>query len=86
MIDHLEHEVVQFYGALAEFTERDHPDILKLPRDHPERIRRNTAFEGFLLHARLLDDFLGTEPREGSDDFWAGHIIANWVAPIPSPR
>ncbi|KKC05022.1 hypothetical protein [Mycobacterium nebraskense] len=83
MLDHLEHEVAQFYGALAEFTERDRPDILNLPRDHPERIRRNTAFEAFLLHARLLDDFLGSKPAEGSDDFWAGHLIETWTAARP---
>lgn len=81
MLDHLEHEVVQFYGALAEFTERDRPDILELPRDHPERIRRNMAFEGFLLHARLLDDFLGPKP-DMDDDFWAGNII-DWTGASP---
>src|ERR1700678_1342599 len=82
MLDHLEHEVVQFYGALAEFTERDRRDILELPRDHPERIRRNMAFEGFLLHARLLDDFLGRKPDKGSDVFWAGNII-DWAGASP---
>ena len=72
------------HGALAEFTELDQPDVDNLPRDDPARIRRNTAFEAFLLHARLLDEFLGMKPPSDSDDFWAGDIIGeDWKAASP---
>jgi hypothetical protein len=77
MIEHLEHEVAMFCGALAEFTERDVPDVRKLKRDDPVRIRRTAFLEVVLLHARLLDEFLGTRPKPTHpDDFWAGNFIS----------
>jgi hypothetical protein len=91
MIEHLEHEVAQFLGALAEFTALDEPGVLELDRADPVRIRRTAFFEIVLLHARLLDDFLGTKPTK-PDDFWAKHFIDDWEAtsplnglPLPSP-
>lgn len=70
MIEHLEHELVQFCGALAEFSALDRVGVLDRNRDDPERIRRTAFFECFLLHARILDEFLGMKPRR--DDFAAG--------------
>jgi hypothetical protein len=82
MIAHLEHEVAQFLGALAEFTALDEPGVLDLDRADPVRIRRTAFFEIVLLHARLLDDFLGMEPK-CADDFWAGHFIDDWEVTSP---
>ena len=82
MIEHLEHEVAQFRSALVEFTELDQPDVLQLDRDDPVRIRRTAFFEVVLLHARLLDEFLGTEPTH-PDDFWAGSFTTNWTKASP---
>lgn len=82
MIEHLEHEVAQFLGALAEFTALDEPGVLDLDRADPVRIRRTAFFETVLLHVRLLDDFLGTEPQR-RDDFWAGHFIDDWETSSP---
>ena len=82
MITHLEHEVAQFLGALAEFTAVDGRGVLDLDRADTVRIRRTAFFEIVLLHARLLDDFLGTEPTK-PDDFWARHFIDDWEATSP---
>jgi hypothetical protein len=82
MIAHLEHEVAQFLGALAEFTAVDGRGVLDLDPADPVRIRRTAFFEIVLLHARLLDDFLGTEPTK-RDDFWARHFIDDWEATSP---
>lgn len=76
MIEHLEHEVAMFCGALAEFTELDVPDVLKLKRDDPVRIRRTAFFEVALLHARVLDEFLLSKPTR--DDWCAGHVVEGW--------
>jgi hypothetical protein len=82
MIEHLEHEVVMFFGALAEFTDNDLAGVLALDRDDPIRIRRTAFFEVVLLHARLLDEFLSQEPKR-PDDFWAGDFVPGWHLTSP---
>lgn len=77
IIEHLEHEVAQFLGAVAQFT-----GVLQMRRDDPARIKRTAFFEVVLLHARLLDEFLGTEPTH-PDDLWTGSFTTNWTKASP---
>jgi hypothetical protein len=83
MIAHLEHELAQFCGSLAEFSSLNEKDaaVLKRDRDDPRRIRRTAFFECFLLHARILDEFLGCKPRK--DDFAAGAFTDGWTRRSP---
>ena len=83
MIEHLEHEFAQFRGSLAEFSVLDEKDSGVLDRgcDEPERIRRTAFFECFLLHARILDEFLGGEPVK--DDFAAEAFTDGWTRRSP---
>ncbi|RFZ48247.1 hypothetical protein MSS2_04763 [Mycobacterium marinum] len=82
MIAHIEHEFAQFRGSLAEFSALDDPCALSRNRDDPERIRRTAFFECFLLHARVLDEFLGQLPRK-DDDFTAGAFTDSWTRRSP---
>jgi hypothetical protein len=76
LIQHVEYEVVMLRGCLVEFTERDQGGVMDLDVDAPSRIARTAFLEVFLVHARALDDFLGTE-RKYADDLWAGDFIGS---------
>ncbi|PVY32288.1 hypothetical protein C7458_10231 [Williamsia muralis] len=82
MIGHLEYEVIMLRA-----TKRDYqtlPNTGSLPYADPRRVHRNALFESFLVHARLLDEFLNKTPESGvDDDVWASHYVAGWVGRSP---
>lgn len=84
---HLPYEVAMLIGANKQHREwqAKTPRLDTLALDDPQRVTCTMWFEGVLIHARVLHEFLTIGDRKRSDDVWAGDFLADWNAPNPGP-
>jgi hypothetical protein len=50
--------------------------LIQRRKDRQSVLEHNVYVESFLLHARVLDDFFGAEPKD--DDVTAGSFVTHW--------